>query len=84
MTLLTRKAFEVVQEPYFVSDSRIGQGREDNYFCDKLVSKGVYPVGCFEYTLEHQGIGWNNAKQLRDRGMAELKAKYPDMKVLVS
>lgn len=81
MTLITRKAFELVGEPYFVGQDNM---REDNYFCDKLVEKGIQPVGCFNYTLEHNGIGIHNALPLRNAGIATLKEKYPDMKVLVS
>lgn len=81
MTLVTRKAFELVGVPYFVGQNNM---YEDNYFCDKLVEKGVQPVGCFEHTLEHNGIGLHNALILRDKGMSKLKEQYPDMKVLVS
>lgn len=81
MTLLTRTAFKVLKEPYFVSkDNR----KEDNYFCDNLVKNGVQPVGCFDYVLEHNGIGSHNAYELREKGYAELKKRHPDMKVLVS
>lgn len=81
MTLVTRKAFEIAGEPYFIGKDNM---REDNYFCDKLVEKGIQPVGCFDYTLEHGGIGIHNALILRDEGISKLKKQYPDMKVLVS
>lgn len=84
MTLISRETFNRIESPYFISDPEVGQGREDNYFCDKLVKIGKYPVGCFDYTLEHQGIGFHNADILYEQGLAELKKKYPDMKVLVS
>ena len=43
-----------------------------------------HPVGCFDFVLDHQGIGRDNAKKMRDEGFVILKEKYPDMKVLVS
>ena len=84
MTLISRETFNKIEAPYFISDYRIGQGREDNYFCEKLVRIGNKPVGCFDFTLEHNGIGRHNALILREQGMVELKKKHPQMNVLVS
>ena len=81
MTLMTRDAFRIVNKPYFVSENNI---REDNYFCDQLIKAGVQPVGCFNHTLEHNGIGSHNARTLRNEGLSKIREKYPDMKVLVA
>lgn len=84
MTIVSRETFNKIKPPYFISNPECGQGKEDNYFCDKLVASGIKPVGCFEYTLQHMDIGRHNAMVLREQGMKQLKEKYPDMKVLVS
>ena len=85
MTLLSRKAFSIIEPPYFFSQDVNGRScREDNYFCDKLNKMGIKPVGCFKYTLTHNGIDGVMVRQLRDEGMNRLREKFPDMKVLVS
>lgn len=81
MTLISREVFKRISEPYFSSTNN---QKEDNYFCDKLVMAGSRPIGCFDYVLEHNGIGEHNALDLRNKGMNELKRVNPDMKVLVS
>jgi hypothetical protein len=81
MTIVSRGTFDLIEKPYFISKDNKG---EDNYFCDNLIKAGIRPVGCFEDVLEHMGIGKHNDRILRDKGYAELKEKYPDMKVLVA
>lgn len=81
MTLVSRETFKRIKEPYFISKNNY---KEDVYFCDKLNLSGMRAIGCFDYVLDHQGIGNNNALQLRDNGMKELRKKFPDMEVLVS
>lgn len=70
MTLISRETFSKIEEPYFSSkDNR----REDNYFCEKLLLAGIKPIGCFDYILEHNGIGKHNASILRNQEMKILK-----------
>lgn len=85
MTILTKWAFRIIEKPYFVSEFLNGKlVKEDNYFCDKLVKVGIQPVGCFNYTLSHNGIGSHNAIRMREEGMSKIKEKNPDLKVLVA
>ena|ERR1700741_2045840 len=81
MTIVSRETFKLMNKPYFICEYNKG---EDNYFCDNLIKAGIRPVGCFEHVLTHEHIGRHNARILRERGMAEIKEKYPDMKVMVA
>lgn len=72
MTLMKSQIFNKIDEPYFYAQNN---GREDNYFCDKLVQSGIRPVGCFDHVLEHAGIGKHNALELRKKGIEKLRAE---------
>lgn len=84
MTLVSRETFSKIEEPYFSSKNN---QKEDNYFCDKLVKKGIKPVGYFEDVLEHQGIGKYNAINLRNQGIEKIRAEVlkhnPEMTQMV-
>ena len=81
MTIVSRGTFSLMKKPYFVCQDNRG---EDNYFCDNLIKAGVRPIGCFDYVLTHGDIGRHNARELQNKGYAELRQKYPDMKALVA
>jgi len=70
MTLIHRSLFEKIVKPYFVGDYN---QREDNYFCDKLQENGIKPVGCFDYTLTHDGVDESNVNRLNEEGTLKLK-----------
>ena len=72
MTLIRRDTFSKIEKPYFVSDEGLNC-HEDNYFCDKLQSKGIKPIGCFDFCLPHQGIDEKKADELREVGILEIK-----------
>src|SRR3990167_9370199 len=78
MTILKRELFSKIDKPYFVCENN---QREDNYFCDKLHSVGIKPMGCFDFTLTHDGIDESEAKRLQEleysRLLEEIKIKYP-------
>ena len=66
MTLIKRELFLKLEEPYF--RSRNDGGRDwatDREFCERIATKGVRPVGCFQHCLPHQGIDESNVKQKR-------------------
>lgn len=67
MTLIRRCTFDMITKPYFFCDTP--NRREDNYFCDKLISHGIRPIGCFDYCLSHDGITEEIADKLRAEGM---------------
>ena len=79
MTLIKASVFDLIDKPYFVADNN---GREDNYFCDKLVKIGIRPIGIFDYCLPHQGIDQEKAKELErqeiEKIIREIKSKEPD------
>lgn len=81
MTIVSKWVFKLLEKPYFVSQNNKG---EDNYFCDNLIKIGIRPVGCFEHTLDHMGIGKHNARILKDKEWAEFEEKHGKIKVLVA
>lgn len=66
MTLIRRDTFDKFELPYFVGEDN---RKEDNYFCDKLIKSGIRPVGCWDFTLSHQGIGSHNFQELKETQM---------------
>lgn len=69
MALIKKELFNIISPPYFVAkDNR----KEDNYFCDLLLSKGIKPVGIFDYCLSHQGIDSIKAKALKEEGLDQI------------
>lgn len=77
MTLIKRDLFSKIEKPYFKADQ---DGiREDNYFCEKLLAVGIKPIGCFSYTLEHDGIGRENARTLREESMNRITGKLAEL-----
>lgn len=69
MALIDRALFNHIEKPYFKCDYK-GE-REDNYFCEKLIAKGIDPVGCFDFVLSHQGIDDSNIIEKRQKGIKE-------------
>jgi hypothetical protein len=66
MTLIKREVFSILDKPYFLGEHNC---REDNYFCDCLVKKGIRPIGCFDYCLSHDGITEEIAENKRNEGI---------------
>ena len=79
MTIIKRELFDKISVPYFVAEDN---RREDNYFCDKMQSVGIKPIGCFDYVLTHNGINQENAEIFNNellKDLAEdLKNKIPN------
>ena len=69
MALIRKELFSLIDKPYFKCDM-IGE-KEDNYFCEKLIAKGIEPVGCFDYALSHQGINDDTILGKRQRGIID-------------
>ena len=63
MTLIKRETFSFIDKPYFVASER--NDKEDTYFCGKLEDAGIISVGCFDYTLTHDGIDESNIEDFR-------------------
>ena len=70
MTLIRKEVFNILNKPYFIGENN---QREDNYFCDRLQHYGIQPVGCFDYTLPHNGIDESNFQKLNDSITNEIK-----------
>lgn len=75
MTLIRREVFLRLQKPYFLAFEGI---KEDCYFCDNLKSIGVKILGCFDFTLCHDGIGEHNVKDLMEEGASDIAQKIQD------
>jgi len=73
MALIKRELFDKIEKPYFECD-KLGE-REDNYFCDKLAEKDIFPIGCFDYTLDHNGINEDNILEVRQKGIKDFAFK---------
>lgn len=69
MTLIKRELFDKLDKPYFKS---INNQKEDNYFCDSLIAKGIRPVGCFDYVCTHDGVDDSNVIHLRNTGLSSI------------
>lgn len=66
MTLLRRQVFSLLGEPFFrptKGDSRAWATDRD--FCERLVEKGIHPVGCFQHCLPHDDITEDNVFKRR-------------------
>lgn len=70
MTLIRKEVFNILDKPYFVCENN---QHEDNYFCDRLQNHGIKPIGCFDYTLTHDGIDDSNATQFNELGINKIK-----------
>lgn len=79
MTLIRKDTFNKLSRPFFVGENN---QKEDNYFCDKLQEIGIKPVGCFNYTLTHDGIDETNidslTKEAQDYIINDLRRQMPD------
>lgn len=63
MTLIKHETFDFIDTPYFLASER--NDKEDTYFCSKLEDVGIIPIGCFDYTLNHDGINEETVEDLR-------------------
>jgi hypothetical protein len=82
MTLIKREIFETLPRPFFKGNEK--DEKEDNYFCDKLLSLGIYPYGCFDHTLPHCGITEDNVLEKRKFGAKEFVSKSNSRKSMES
>ena len=74
MTLIKRETFFKIDSPYFVASE--DNDKEDTYFCSKLEDAGIIPIGCFEYTLTHDGINEETVETYRQKnGIEFIKRK---------
>lgn len=66
MTLISRETFEYLEEPYFRPYESGGRDwNSDIDFFERLSEKGIKPIGCFQYILNHDKITDENVKQFR-------------------
>ena len=66
MTLISRETFNFLEEPYFRPYEVNGRNwNSDVDFCNRLVEKGIKPIGCFQHTLNHDKVTEDNVQQLR-------------------
>lgn len=74
-TLIRSDVFRILDRPYFRlnTDTMVGVGPRatDIDFCQRLIAKGIRPVGCFDYTLNHREITEENYKQMLVGGIIE-------------
>lgn len=78
MALIKRSVINHMGWPYFLSIDNI---KEDLYFCNIAKTYGFNVVGCFDYTLTHDGVSEENVEILRRDGMEsllkQLKEQHP-------
>lgn len=66
MTLIRRDTFDLLEQPYFRPLEAEGRAwNSDVDFFERLEVKGVKPVGCFQYCLNHDKITQENVWQYR-------------------
>jgi hypothetical protein len=66
MTLIRKDVFQLLEEPYFRPHSAEGRDwNSDVDFFERLRRIGIRPVGCFQYTLNHDKITEGNVRQHR-------------------
>lgn len=66
MTLISRELFSYLEEPYFRPYESGGRSwNSDVDFFMRLSNKGIKPVGCFQYCLNHDKVTQQNVKELR-------------------
>ena len=73
MALIKKEAFLKIDAPFFQCD-KLGE-KEDSYFCKKLLEKGIQPIGCFDYTLTHDGIDESTILETRQDGYKKFVSK---------
>lgn len=72
-TLIKSEVFRILDRPYFRlnTERSVGQGpiATDIDFCDRLIEKGIKPVGCFQHRLNHRDIIEDKYKEMLVQGI---------------
>lgn len=59
-TLIKAEVFRILDRPFFRTNIEyykgVGPHATDIDFCDRLISKGIHPVGCFDHRVNHRDI----------------------------
>jgi len=59
-TLIKTDVFRILDRPFFRTNIEyykgVGPHATDIDFCDRLISKGIHPYGCFDYRVNHRDI----------------------------
>jgi hypothetical protein len=80
MTLIKREVFDKLDKPYFrvndyyhemLQDKDVAARATDQNFCDRLIEAGIRPIGCFDHTLIHRGIGKDNYMSYRKQDILD-------------
>lgn len=73
MTLIRRDTFALLDRPYFREVEFCGRTwNTDEDFFERLNTKGIKPIGCFQYCLNHDIITPENVVKLRLQKTREL------------
>lgn len=74
-TLIRSDVFRILDRPYFRLNTErfvgVGPRATDIDFSTRLIEKGIRPVGCFDYTLNHREITEERYKELLVSGIIE-------------
>lgn len=74
-TLIKAEVFRILDRPFFRLNTErftgVGPRATDIDFSERLLEKGIHPVGCFDYVLPHREITDENYKQMIVSGIIE-------------
>lgn len=74
-TLIRSDVFRILDRPFFRLNTErfvgVGPRATDIDFSTRLLEKGIRPVGCFDYVLNHREITEENYKQMLVSGIIE-------------
>jgi len=74
-TLIRSDVFRILDKPYFRLNTErfvgVGPRATDIDFSTRLLEKGIRPVGCFDYVLNHREITEANYKEMLVGGIIE-------------
>jgi len=74
-TLIRSDVFRILDRPFFRLNTErfkgVGPRATDIDFSMRLVEKGIHPIGCFDYTLNHREITGESYKQMLVGGIIE-------------
>lgn len=72
-TLIKTEVFRILDRPYFRLniEKYKGQGpiATDIDFCDRLIEKDIFPVGCFQHRLNHRDLEESKYKEMLVQGI---------------
>ena len=72
-TLIKTEIFRIIDRPFFQLNIDLYKGAgpraTDIAFCDKLASKGIKPIGCFQHRLNHRDITEEKYKEMLVEGV---------------